>query len=106
MAAVTATVVYLFTAWITDTLWSKQEQMGLLRDGIPWLLGLFINPVTLGYYLWSFQVIDKVIQELETSDVLETDKSEIDQFVINLYSKKWRKLSAPASAIFFSTIVL
>ncbi|MCC5602305.1 hypothetical protein [Nostoc favosum] len=105
LAAVTATVVYLFTAWITDTLWSKQGQMGLLRDWIPWLLGLFINPVTLGYYLWSFQAIDKVIQELETSDVLETDQSEIDQFVINLYSKKWRKLSALASAIFFSTIV-
>lgn len=105
LAAVTATVVYLFTAFLSNTLWSKQGEMGLLRDWIPWLVGLFINPVTLGYYLWSFQAIDKVIQELETSDVLEIDKSEIDQFVINLYSQKWRKLSALASALFFSTIV-
>ncbi|MEH2313246.1 MAG: hypothetical protein V7K35_18005 [Nostoc sp.] len=36
LAAVTATVVYLFTAWISDTLWSKQGQMGLLKDWIPW----------------------------------------------------------------------
>ena len=105
LAAVTATGVYLFTAWISNTLWSKQGQMGLLQDWIPWLVGLFINPVTLGYYLWSFQAIDQVIQELEISDVLEIDKLEIDQFVINLYSQKWRKLSALASAIFFSTIV-
>ncbi len=49
LAAVTATVVYLFTAFLSNTLWSKQGEMGLLRDWIPWLVGLFINPVTLGY---------------------------------------------------------
>ncbi|MEH1840705.1 MAG: hypothetical protein V7L20_18590 [Nostoc sp.] len=105
LAAITATVVYFFTAWISDTLWSKDEQMGLLGDWIPWLVGLFINPITLGYYLWSFQAINKVIQELEKSDVLEIDFFQIDQFVLNLYSQKWRKLSALASALFFSTIV-
>ncbi|WP_196524270.1 hypothetical protein [Nostoc commune] len=105
LAAVTATGVYLFTAWISDTLWSKPGQMGLLKDWIPWLVGLFINPATLGYYLWSFQAINRVIQDLEKSDVLEIDKFQIDQFVINLYSQKWRKLSALASALFFSTIV-
>ncbi|MCW5316817.1 hypothetical protein GTQ43_24265 [Nostoc sp. KVJ3] len=105
LAAVTATGVYLFTAWISGTLWSKDKQIGLLQDGIPWLVGILINPVTLGYYLWSFQAIDQVIQELETSDVLETDKFKIDQFVTNLYSQKWRNISALASAIFFSTIV-
>ncbi|MEH2300072.1 MAG: hypothetical protein V7K88_13880 [Nostoc sp.] len=59
----------MFTAFLSNTLWSRQGQMGLLQDWIPWLVGLFINPVTLGYYLWSFQAIDQVIQELEISDV-------------------------------------
>lgn len=105
LAAVTVIGVDLFTAWISNTLWSKPAQMGLLQDWIPWVAGIFINPVTLGYYLWSFQAIDQVIQDLETSDVLEIDKLELDKFVINVYSQKWRKLSALASAIFFSTIV-
>ncbi|OUL18557.1 hypothetical protein BV378_36445 [Nostoc sp. RF31YmG] len=105
LAAVTAIGVYLFIGWVSNTLWSKPGQMGLLQDWIPWFVGIFISPVTLGYYLWSFKAINKVIQDLETSDVLEIDKLEIDQLVINLYSQKWRKLSALASAIFFSIIV-
>lgn len=104
-SGVVAATLYLLTAWISATLWSKPGQVGLLQDWIPWVMALFISPVVLGYYLWSFQSIDKVVWELEISDVLETEKSEIDKVALSLYSRRWRKLFAVSSAIFFSTLV-
>lgn len=100
--------LYLLTAWASDTLWSKPGQMGLLQDWFPWIWVLFIVPVVLGYYLWSFQAIDRVIQELEASDVLEIDATEIEainQIALRGYQSKWRKLLALGSAIIFSIFV-
>ncbi len=105
LSGVFSTVIYLLTAWISATLWSKPGQVGLLQDWIPWVMGIFISPVVLGFYLWSFQAIDKVVQELEESDVLETEKTEIDQVILNLYGRRWRRFFAVSSAIFFSTLV-
>ena len=66
---------------------------------------LFINPVVLGYYLWSFQAIDRVIQDLEASDVLETDTAQIDQIVHNAYNRRWRTFLALGSAVSFSILI-
>jgi hypothetical protein len=95
----------LLTAWISNTLWSKPGQMGLLQDWFPWVWVLFINPVVLGYYLWSFQAINKVIKDLQSSDVVETDKPEIYQNALNPYYQRWRKFLALGSAVSFSIIV-
>jgi len=99
---------YLVTAWISNTLWSKpeQQQLGLLEDWLPWIWVLFINPVVLGYYLWSFQAIGNVIQDLEASDVVETDTLEIDQIGLKPYNQKWRKFLALGSAVCLSIYVL
>lgn len=100
--------LYLLTAWITGTLWSKPGQTGLLQDWLPWLWVLVINPVVMEYYLWSFQAIDKVIQDLAASDVLEIDDAElevINQIALDSYRPKWRKFLALASAVLLSTMV-
>ncbi|MBD2104834.1 hypothetical protein [Leptolyngbya sp. FACHB-261] len=97
--------LYLIAAWVSNTLWSKPGQVGLLQDWFPWFWILFINPVVSGYYLWSFQAIDHVVQELEASDVVETDQSEIDQIIFSFYHQKWRKLLALATAVGYSTFV-
>ncbi|NJR65956.1 MAG: hypothetical protein HC772_12550 [Leptolyngbyaceae cyanobacterium CRU_2_3] len=75
LAIVCGTGLYLFTAWLSNTLWSKPGQMGLLQDWFPWVWVLFINPVVSGYYLWSFQALDQVIQDLKESGVLDTNES-------------------------------
>lgn len=93
------------TAWVSNTLWSKPGQAGLLQDWFPWVWVLLFNPVVLGYYLWSFKAIDKVIKDLEESDVVETDESEIKGIALNPYNQKWRKFLALASAAIFSTSV-
>jgi hypothetical protein len=101
-----ATGLCLLTAWLSNTLWLKPpEQTGLLEDPFPWIWMLFINPVVLGYYLWSFQAIDRVIQDLEASDVLETDTSQIDQIVHNAYNRRWRTFLALGSAVSFSILI-
>ncbi len=108
LSIVGGTSLYLLTAWISGTLWAKPGHMGLLQDPFPWIWVLFINPIVLGYYLWSFQAIDKVIQDLEASDVLDIDESEIeevDQIAFSAYKPKWRKFIALSSAIIFSTFV-
>ncbi|MBD2299369.1 hypothetical protein [Nostoc sp. FACHB-190] len=100
--------IYLITAWISNTLWLPKGQVGLLQDILPWIWLLLINPVVLGYYLWSFQAIDFVIQELEESDVLEIDESEIqaiNQISFNAYKSKWRIFLALISGIIFSLFV-
>ncbi|MCC5637581.1 hypothetical protein LC593_17395 [Nostoc sp. CHAB 5844] len=100
--------IYLITAWVSNTLWLPLGQKGLLQDVFPWIWVLLINPVVLGYYLWSFQGIDSVIQELEESDVLEIDESEIqaiNQITFNAYKPKWRKFLAFISAVIFSSFV-
>lgn len=100
--------LYFLTAWISNTLWSKPGQMGLLQDWFPWIWVLFIAPVVLSYYLWSFQAIDKVIQDLEASDVLRIDESEIEkinQIAFSGYAPKWRKFLALSSAVIFSIFV-
>lgn len=39
LSIVISTGLYLFTAWISNTLWSKpeQQQPGLLEDWVPWI---------------------------------------------------------------------
>lgn len=95
----------LLIAWLSNTLWSKPGQVGLLQDWFPWIWLLFINPVVAGYYLWSFQALDNVIQDLEASDVVDTDKSEIDQITLNPYYQRWRKFLALGSATSYSIVV-
>lgn len=96
----------IFIAWISRTLPSQPEEFtGLFEDPVPWVLILFINPVVIGYYLWSFQAIDKVIIDLEKSDAIEIEVSEINRISQAAYRKKWRRLMAIASAIIFSIFV-
>ncbi|BBD62079.1 hypothetical protein NIES2109_49170 [Nostoc sp. HK-01] len=100
--------IFLITAWVSNTLWLPPGQKGLLQDVFPWIWVILINPVVLGYYLWSFQAIDSVIQELEESKVLEIDESEIqaiNQIIFNAYKPQWRKFSAFSSAVIFSIFV-
>lgn len=97
--------IYLFVAWVSDTLWTKPGQTGLLQDPIPWVLIFLICPVVYGYYLWSFEAIDHVIRNLEASDVLETDSDEIDKISYQAYSQKWRKLITISSSVIFSIFV-
>jgi hypothetical protein len=97
--------LYLLIACVSNTLWSKVGQVGLLQDWLPWIWVLFINPVVAGYYLWSFQAIENVIKDLEESDVVETDKSEIDRITLNPYYQGWRKFLALGSATSYSIVV-
>ena len=99
------TVLYLFTALVSNTLWSTLEQVGLLQDWIPWIATILINPVVLGYYLWSFQAINNVIQNLIESDIVEIDELEIEKIVTAIYFEKWRNILALVSAIGFSIFV-
>lgn len=102
------TGIYLTTAWLSDTLWSKPGQMGLLQDWFPWIWVLFIVPVVLGYYLWSFEAIDKLIRDLVASEVLDINESEVEEFkqiAFSAYKPKWRKLLALSSAVVFSIFV-
>ncbi|HAJ60337.1 MAG TPA: hypothetical protein DCP31_14600 [Cyanobacteria bacterium UBA8543] len=94
----------LLTAWVSNTLWSKPG--GLLQSLIPWIALMFFNPLLLGYYLWSFQAIKNLIQELKTSNVVEADNlEEIDLIALKPYYQKWRKFIALGSAISFSIFV-
>ncbi|MBW4578993.1 MAG: hypothetical protein KME42_05370 [Tildeniella nuda ZEHNDER 1965/U140] len=98
-------VLSLLTALLSNTLWSKPGQVGLLQDWVPWIAAIVINPVVFGYYLWSFRATRNVIQNLETSDVVEIDELEIEPIISTLYHQKWRSLLALASGISFSTFV-
>jgi hypothetical protein len=71
-----ATALFLVTAWVSNTLWFPpgHQPPGLLQHGFPWVWVLFINPIVLGYYLWSFEAINDVVQHLEKSHVVKTDK--------------------------------
>jgi hypothetical protein len=100
-----ASTVYLLTAWISGTLWIEEKQTGLLQDWQPWILVLFISPIVFGYYLWSFQSIESVLDELESSDVVETNGAEVDRKVILAYHQRWRKFVALGSATSFSIFV-
>ena len=102
---VIAAGVALLTAWISDTLWSKNGQSGLLETGIPWIALLILNPVILGYYLYSFRSINSVIQDLEASDIVETNQAEVDRVLRRFYYRKRRILIALGSAISFSCFV-
>ncbi|MBW4695527.1 MAG: hypothetical protein KME27_27575 [Lyngbya sp. HA4199-MV5] len=95
----------LITAWVSNTVWSKPGQTGLLQDWVPWIAAIVINPVIFGYYLWSFQATGKVIQNLKDSKVVEIAESDIGQTILTLYYQKWRALLALASGVGFSSFV-
>ncbi|MEL6556225.1 MAG: hypothetical protein AAFQ63_22625 [Cyanobacteria bacterium J06621_11] len=108
--AVNGTLVYLLTAWASNTLWPDPTTQAkeLLEDWFPWMWVLFIVPIVLGYYLWSFRAINEVIREFSASDVADIDESEfaeISQIIVNIYRSKWRKFLALASAAIFSIFV-
>lgn len=95
----------LIVAWISQTLWSSNGSTGLLQDRFPWILIFIINPIVIGYYLWSFQAIDTVIYSLEESDVLEINETEIGEILRRYYYLRWRKYVAIVSAACFSFFV-
>lgn len=101
---IATTGLNLLTAWISNTLWFQQGK-GLLNDPIPWVATLFANPIVWGYYLWSYHGLIKVIDNLEASDVIETNESEIDGILRDMYCRKWRKFLALLSAVSFSILV-
>ncbi len=106
VSTVIFTGLALLTAWVSNTLWSKPGQVGLVQSLIPWIALIFFNPILLGYYVWSFQAIKNLIQELKISNVLETDNlEEIDLIALKPYYQKWRKFIALGSAISFSIFV-
>ncbi|NEP18970.1 MAG: hypothetical protein F6J97_19060, partial [Leptolyngbya sp. SIO4C1] len=100
-------ILTLLVAYLSATLWlpPSQSQKGLMQDGIPWIAILFINPVVLGYYLWSSQAIGRVLQKLENSDVVNIELSEIRQVVSRFYRQRWRQPLALSSAVLFSALV-
>ncbi|PSB25655.1 hypothetical protein [Stenomitos frigidus] len=100
-----ATGFYLLIAWVSHTLWSKPGTVGLLQDWVPWIAAVLINPVVVGYYLWSFHAIDRVIQDLKTSKVVEIEQADIERVTSTLYHKKWRIFLALGSAVAFSVVV-
>jgi hypothetical protein len=108
LSAVIGAGFYLTAAGLSGTLWSKPGQTGLLQDWLPWLSVGVISPIVVGYYLWSFQAIQAVIENLEQSDVLDIDPTErhaINQIAFDVYGVKWRTLLALSSAIAFSIFV-
>lgn len=106
MGSVAISVVFsLLTALISNTLWSKPGQVGLLQDWVPWIAAILINPVVFGYYLWSFRATSDVIQNLEVSNVVKIDELEIEQMTSTLYQKKWRYLLSLVSAVGFSVFI-
>lgn len=110
LAIISGTIIYLLTAWVSKTLWPNPNTSAkeLFEDWFPWIWVFFIVPIVLGYYLWSFQAISEVIQDLETSDVVDIDESElveINQTILNIYKSRWRKFLALSSAAIFSIFV-
>ncbi|MGF1935219.1 MAG: hypothetical protein RM347_012560 [Nostoc sp. ChiQUE02] len=98
------TGLLLLTAWLSDTMWSKIGQVGLLQDWIPWVLAILINPVILAYYLWSFKAINNIINYLEASDIVEID-TENEQIAATVYRRRWRNLLSLSSAVSISIFV-
>ncbi|BAB76913.1 hypothetical protein ACN23B_26140 [Anabaena sp. FACHB-709] len=93
----------LLTAIASNTLTGSR---GLLQDPIPWIAAILINPVVVGYYLWSFQAISSVIKNLDESNVvIEIDRLKIERISSTLYNKKFRNLLAIISAISISIYV-
>lgn len=114
---VIAVILALLTAYVTETLWFPpchtgllQNQVppchtGLLQDQVPWIAAIIINPFIIGYYLWSFKAISRLIQTLDESDVVDIDRAKIDRMSALIYYRKGRNLWAIGSAVCFGLIV-
>lgn len=100
-----AAILALLTAFVTNTLWSRPGQTGLLQDQVPWIAAIIINPFIIGYYLWSFKAISRLIQTLDESDVVDIDRAKIDRMSALIYYRKGRNLWAMASAACFGLVV-
>lgn len=100
-----AVIFSLLTALVSNTLWFKTGHRGLLQDPIPWIAAILINPVVVGYYLWSFRAINSVIKNLDESNVLEIDISKIERISSTLYYRRWRNLLALGSGVCISIAV-
>lgn len=86
-------VVYLTAAWLSGTLMSKPGQVGLLGDWLPWMWVCFLNPIIMGYYLWSFTAIAALLQELEDSDTVDISSDDL-RVIAAPYQQSWRKFLA------------
>ncbi|MEO0456255.1 MAG: hypothetical protein AAF152_06670 [Cyanobacteria bacterium P01_A01_bin.114] len=95
----------LMVGWISGTLGPLANHRGLLQDWVPWIAILLVNPIVFGYYLWSFQSIRHVMEQLEASDVVETSPQEIHQTILRGYRQWWRRPTALGSATAFSVFV-
>lgn len=85
--------VYLIAAAISGTLLSKPGHVGLLDDWLPWMWVCFLNPIIMGYYLWSFTAIATLLQDLEAADAVEITAEDLKRVALP-YQQAWRKFLA------------
>ncbi|QSJ14518.1 hypothetical protein JYQ62_21685 [Nostoc sp. UHCC 0702] len=100
-----AVIFYLLVALVSHTLWLKAGHRGLLQDPIPWIAAIVINPVVVGYYLWSFQAINSVINNIDASNVVKIDRLKIERISSFLYYKRLRNLFALGSGVGIGILV-
>lgn len=94
-------LISLFTAWISNTLWLPKDSVGLLNDPFPWVGTLFAS-IIWGYYLWSYYSIIELLDKLGISDIIKTNPQEISKIIRRIYCNDNRKYSALFISIFFS----
>jgi len=100
-----AAILALLTAGVTNTLWSHPDQTGMFQNQFFWITTILFNPFIIGYYLWSFKAISRLIQTLDESDVVDIDRAKIDRMSALIYYRKGRNLWAIASAACLGLIV-
>lgn len=108
LAALIGTIFSILIALITKTLYFSDPspgKVGLFNDWLAWVMILAISPCISGSYLWSFQAIKNLLQELVLSNIITINESDINCFIFNLYRQKWRKFVASIIAIFSGTCV-
>jgi hypothetical protein len=97
--------ITLFTALISHTLLTEHGNIGLFNDWRTWIELLLIQPLILGYYLWSIVAIKNVIESLKISISINIDLFDLTNVSTNFFYGKWRKFLALIISIFYGISV-
>jgi hypothetical protein len=88
-------VIYLLFTW-------KRHTPDMVANSLPLLVAaLMVNPIVYGYYLWSFQKVIRITQDLISNNILIPDIPFSSMGFAGLYGRRWHWLVALAMAIVF-----
>ena len=86
-----------------DTVFRQSGSTALLQDWSSWISYLVFPPIVGGYYLWATNEMERLVQSIRASKVVEVSEGDIKK-LLSLFQNRWRVYVSSVTGILIGLI--